>query len=92
MSSKPSAKLVDVDERDLLMIEFEPEEMGVDSVMVGSIVTGTVYLVTHECPFCHSQMQTIGVGHGTYECSKCYVTRGRKVTMRQGFQNLENEE
>jgi transposase-like protein len=92
MSSKPSAKMIEADDISLLQIEFDPEDMtDVNAVMVGDVIKGTIYLTTHECPFCHSQMQTLGVAHGSYDCSKCAATRSRSITMTRRYECLENE-
>ena len=94
MSGKAVARIVDMDEIDALAIELDLDAEGVvvESVMVGDPVSGTLYLVTHECPDCHSKMQTIGVAHGVYECSKCAAVRSRRKVMNRRFECLEIEE
>ena len=57
---------------------------------VGASEVGHFYLCTHECPHCHSRVQTAGVGHPTLHCSYCESVRGfRKTEMGRKFECLE---
>lgn len=90
MSTK-SARLIDMN--DDRFIEHDLEiEVDLSSLEIGSRVKGSIFLTTHECPHCHSKMQTLGVGHAMYECSWCAGVRNRSVEMVRHFECMEIEE
>lgn len=94
MSPRESAKIMSVDDlADELMIEVDLDDtVDLDGVMVGDPVSGQIFLTVHECPYCHSKSQTIGVCHAVYYCSYCASVRGRKMEMNCKFESLESEE
>lgn len=91
MSSKAAARVVDMNDTAIVLELEEAMAESVDSLLVGDPVNGTVFLVTHTCKFCKASMETIGVGHGTYTCSKCEATRNCKIVMDKHFQSLETD-
>lgn len=72
--------------------EVEIDEEDVSALLVGDSRRGAIFLTIHSCPFCHNEMQTIGIAHGIYECSKCASVRGRRITLERTFKSLEVEE
>ena len=91
MSARAAAKVVDMSDDEIVLELEENMAEAVDSLLVGDPVNGTIFLVTHTCKYCRASMETIGVGHGTYTCSKCEATRSRKIVMDRHFQSLETE-
>ena len=89
MSGRAAARLVDMNDEAIVLELEENMAESVDSLLVGDPVNGVIYLVTHTCGFCKASMETIGVGHGIYECSKCAATRSRRVVMERQFESLE---
>jgi hypothetical protein len=90
MSPRPSAKVIDMS---VDIPEYEVDVEVMDNLPgVGSIITGDIYLVTHRCPFCYSSMQTLGVGHPVFNCSKCAAVRSRDIEMQRSFEHLEGVE
>ncbi len=95
MSSKAAATIAVFDEDDIDMLELDADDIAGEAtgaLLVGCFVEGEIYLVNHRCGFCKAEMQTIGVGHGIYECSNCAAVRSRRVIMDRSFQLLEIEE
>ena len=75
------------------LVDFiDEDDDGMEVLMDLVAVKGEVYLATHECSFCHSTAQTIGVCHATHYCSYCEAKRGRKIEMDRKFERLEIEE
>jgi len=93
MSNKnASAKVLGKDETEMVVLELGEDILEeAHSLLVGAPVHGTVYLTTHSCPFCHNEMETIGIAHGIFECSNCASVRSRRIEMTRRFKCLENE-
>lgn len=93
MSSKAAriADLSDEEEVDLLtsLLDDSIIVSNEQALVVGSPVEGPIVLTTHVCKHCSSEMQTIGVGHPTFECSACAANRGRRVEMHRYYELLE---
>jgi len=91
MSAKSGAKVAKIDDDDLLnLIDDIEVNMLEPAIFIGEPIDGGyVFLVVHECPFCHGKMQTMGVGHGVYYCSHCASARGRSVEMTRTYERLE---
>ena len=88
MSTKAAAVIDNME--DLLDIEVDLEgDVYGGEVMVGGHIEGDMYLVTHECPTCHSKMETIGVGYSKYFCGHCKAQRNYEVEMNTRFTKLE---
>lgn len=88
MSSKAAAFVESMD--DLLDIEVDLDaEIYGGEVMVGGHIEGDMYLVVHECPFCHSKMETIGVGFQKFLCGHCKAVRSREIEMGVRLTRLE---
>jgi hypothetical protein len=90
MSSKPAARVMNMNDEYEIIIDDDQEVVD-ESFTVGYPESGPIYLTSHECPFCHSMMETIGVGFGDYYCSNCWAMRSRKVLMKPRHQLLEEE-
>jgi len=93
MSNKnASAKLLDKDETEMVVLELGEDVLEeAHSLLVGAPIKGEVYLTTHYCDYCRSEMETIGIAHGIFECSYCASVRSRRVEMKRRFKCLENE-
>jgi len=88
MSSKAAAVVDTMD--DLLDIEVDLDaDVYGGEVMVGGHIEGDMYLVVHTCPFCHSKMETIGVGYSKYLCGHCKAVRSREIEMTVSLTKLE---
>ena len=88
MSSKAAAVVDTMD--DLLDIEVDLDaDFYGGEVMVGGRVQGDMYLVVHECPFCHAKMETIGVGYSKFFCGHCKAVRSRDIEMKVNLTKLE---
>ena len=91
MSSSASARLEKITDEEIDMIEIsEDYTQEVNALLVGDPTNGELFLTTHSCPYCHNEMQTIGIAHGIYECSKCAAIRSRRIVMDRTFKSLEN--
>lgn len=89
MSSKGAAAIVEkIDDLKDIEIDLDADIYG-GEVMVGGYVSGDMFLVVHECPFCRSQMETIGVGFTKFLCGKCKEMRGREIEMEVRLTKLE---
>jgi len=91
-NKKAAAKLLDKSETELVVLELGEDVLEeATALLVGAPVSGSIYLTTHSCPFCHNEMETIGIGHSVFECSNCASVRSRRVEMTRRFKCLENE-
>ena len=93
MSSRAAAKVVDVDDDLLAEIEVDLDrDIFEPALVVGEPIEGHLFISTHECPFCHAKMQTVGVGRPVYLCSWCEKERSRKIEMVCRHERLETLE
>lgn len=95
MSPKPAARVLDMAQEMDILVELAQEDdklLETPALMIGDPGEGKLYLTTHTCNYCRSSMQTVGVGHGVYECSWCASKRSRRIVMDRKFECLENEE
>jgi len=60
--NKASAKIA----QDVEYVEFEMPDPG-----VGYTIRGILFVTTHCCPSCDSEMETVGAGYPMFKCAKC---------------------
>ena len=89
--TRPSAEIWDMEDIQQIADEMEDEQVYTPALIIGDPVEGEVYLISHECPRCHAKMDTAGIGYIKCYCARCWVLRGKNVTMNARFTELENE-
>lgn len=91
-SSKASAKVLSKQESELVVLELSDDIIeDANALMVGAPIDGVIYLTIHSCPYCHNEMETIGIAHGIFECSNCAAVRSRRIEMARRFKCLEKD-
>jgi len=89
MSTRPGAKLMDIDEDIVNGLDLSVDiELLQPTLFIGEPLKGNAFMVVHTCPFCRASMQTMGIGHGVYYCSSCASGRTRNVEMTRSYENL----
>lgn len=88
MSSKAAAVLDSMENLLDIEVDLEADIYG-GEVMMGGHVEGDMYLTVHECPFCHSKMETIGVGYTKFLCAHCKAIRSKEIEMGVRLTKLE---
>lgn len=79
-------------------VDFNPDdyvedvdEVAYAAVFIGDPIEGEIVVAHHECPRCHSKMDTIGIGVIECTCGPCVALRGVKVKMNCRIERLTDD-